>query len=355
MIGYYAHSHGSGHCNYAHLFSKIFGDMMTVFTDRKFKFDENVDIVPLPDEDTDGSEFDRQTFPEPRALHYAPVNLRKITDRNRILLETILQKDIKILIVDVSVEIAMLARTSSIPYAYVRLHGNRNDIPHQNAYEGASFLIAYYPEVMEDRETPWWIRKKTVYLGFLSRYMFETKTSERPVEFEQGAKSILLYISGFGGSQPMDFSSLSNRYKIYNIGPQGDCCCHSEMVGIGVVESTRAYIEHANVVVAACGSNTISEIISLGRPFVAVPEERPYREQIIAAENLNRLRWATNIQNYSELNGAVDASQQLKPLRFPKITPKKLMAFFLILKMHDFRADRFVDHVKSKAWLCTRS
>lgn len=344
MIGYYAHSHGSGHCNYAHIFSKVFGEAMTIFTDREHRFDHRVDVVHLPNEDTDGSEFDREDFPEPRALHYAPVHLRKITERNRLLLDTILQKNIKLLIVDVSVEIAMLARISSVAYAYVRLHGERNDIAHLNAYEGASFLLAYYPEEMEDKDTLPWVREKTLYLGFLSQYMFGAEFSEKPLEYKRSEKPILLHISGFGGSLPLDFSGLSNRYDLYSIGPGRVHCGYSEIMHIGVVESTQAYIKYADVVIAACGSNTVAEIISLGRPFVAVPENRQYREQEIAAENLDRLGWATHRKNYEDLYQTVEASRKLTRPRFPKVEPKKLLAFFLTLKMLDFRADRFLEH-----------
>ncbi len=343
MIGYYAHSHGSGHCNYAQMFSRVFGDTMTVFTDRKYSFEDNVHVVRLPNEDTDGTEFDRAAFPEPRALHYAPLNLRKITERNCSLLDEIIRKDIKLLIVDVSVEIAMLARTSSVPYAYVRLHGNRSDIPHLNAYEGASFLLAYFPEEMEDRDTPKWIRKKTVYLGFLSRYMFGSEISQRPIEFKRQGKPILLHISGFGGSLPLDFSGLSSRYDIYSVGPGRIRSQHSQIVSIGVVKSTKPFIEHADVILAACGSNTISEILSLGKTFVAVPENRPYEEHEVAAKNLNRLAWATKLTDYPRIYEAVDAARKLTPSHLPTVEPKKLLAFFCTLKKLDFRADQFLE------------
>ena|SRR5680860_626315 len=130
MIGYYAHSHGSGHCNYANLFAKVFGKSLTVFTDRGHAFDMGTEVVLLENEDPDGSEYNRNIFPEPRALHYAPVNIAKITRRNSCILENVVSRNISLLIIDVSVEMAMLARVSSIPYAYVRLQGDREDVAH---------------------------------------------------------------------------------------------------------------------------------------------------------------------------------------------------------------------------------
>src|SRR5680860_1869308 len=215
MIGYYAHSHGSGHCNYANLFSKVFGKSLTVFTDRNHAFDRGTNVVMLENEDPDGNEYQRSCFPEPRALHYAPVHIAKITRRNKIILDNVLKRNISLLIIDVSVEMAMLARVSSIPYAYVRLQGDRNDFPHLNAFEGASFLLAYFPKEMESTDTPSWITNKTVYLGFLSKFMFDRGVNKRPVEFGIGPKPILLHLNGFGGTRAFDFGNLAERYDIY--------------------------------------------------------------------------------------------------------------------------------------------
>lgn len=342
MIGYYAHSHGSGHCNYANLFAKVFGSSLTVFTDRGHVFDTGTEVVLLENEDPDGSEFDRKKFPEPRALHYAPVNISKISRRNRTILDTVIGRKISLMIIDVSVEIAMLSRVSSIPYAYVRLQGDRNDIPHLNAYEGASFLLAYFPKKMESRDTPPWIRNKTVYLGFLSKYMFGGAITERPQEFGSGDDPVLLHLTGFGGTQPVDFKNLTDRYDVYSIGPGRVFSKGSGIVHLGVVQSTRPYIEYADIVVAACGSNTTAEILSLGKRFVAVPEKRHYREQEWTAESLEGLGWAVDLSRHRNLDLAVSALENSTDSQLPKITLEHLKAFKNRLEFVGFKLDRFV-------------
>lgn len=344
MIGYYAHSHGSGHCNYANLFAKVFGKSMTVFTDRGHAFDNGAKVVLLENEDPDGSEYLRTRFPEPRALHYAPVNIAKITRRNSAILENVLKGNISLLIIDVSVEMAMLARVSSIPYAYVRLQGDRNDTPHLNAFEGASFLLAYFPQEMESANTPLWISSKTIYLGFLSKFIFDGATSKRPFEFGIGHKPILLHLTGFGGTRPFDFGNLAERFAIYIIGPgRGGDHLNSEIQHIGVVDSTRSFIEHADIVIAACGSNTTSEILSLGKRFIAVPEKRHFREQEGMAENLDRLGWAIDFSKYGSLNAAIMALANInKQGELPKITINDLKAFREKLEFLGYRADKLV-------------
>lgn len=361
MLGYYAHSHGSGHCNYANIFSKIFGSALTIFTDRGHAFDNPEQVVMLENENPDGTEFVREDFPEPRALHYAPVNIKKITQRNLSILDSILQKKISILIIDVSVEIAMLARVSSIPYVYVRLQGDRNDIPHLNAYEGASFLLAYYPREMEALDTPAWIKDKTIYLGFLSKFMFGVNILERPQEYGENLRPILLYLTGFGGSLVPDFKGLYKDYDLFAIGPGR---VRNKALGfehIGVVKDTRPYIEHADAIVAACGANTTSEILSLGKKFIAVPEKRHYNEQRKMAENLDRNGWAIDVSQHYNVAGALDAMDFSQEHNLPNIAVNELKAFKAQLEFFGYRADRFVGNLKDirnrrtamKGWMDT--
>ena len=348
MIGYYAHSHGSGHCNCANLFSKVFGNSLTIFTDRRYDFDDEQRVILLENEDTDGNEFDRSAYPEPRALHYAPVNLGKITRRNLSILENIVKNQISLLIIDVSVEIAMLARISSIPYAYVRLQGDRNDLPHLNAYEGASFLLAYYPREMECLDTPTWIVDKTVYLGFLSKYTLDETYSERPEEYGLKIRPVLLYLTGFGGSQVPNFADLHKLYDMYAIGPQRISNCGYNFEQLGVVENTRPYLEHADVIVAACGANTTAEILSLEKKFIAVPEKRQYSEQKRMAENLERNGWAVDLSQQEDLSTAISTMNALNFRLLPKILRNELKAFKSKFEFLNFDVERFVGKEKNR-------
>lgn len=67
------------------------------------------------------------------------------------------------MVVDVSVEVAMLARLASVPTICVRLNGKRDDAPHLEAFRGAIGLMAPFHPTLEMADTPAWIRDKTVY------------------------------------------------------------------------------------------------------------------------------------------------------------------------------------------------
>lgn len=76
------------------------------------------------------------------------------------LLDQIRQRQIDLMIIDVSVEVAMLCRTASVPYLYVRLAGERDDAPHLNAFAGALGLLVPYPRQLEAAATPIGYAKK---------------------------------------------------------------------------------------------------------------------------------------------------------------------------------------------------
>lgn len=341
MIGYYAHGHGSGHCNFADIFGHVFGQDMMVFTDRKHSFDSSVRVVHLPNENTDGSEFERECFPEPCALHYAPVNLRKITERNEIILSNVIQCGIKLMIIDLSVEIAMLARVSSVPYAYVRLMGERNDLPHVAAFQGASFLLAYFPEELEPNQTPDWVRRKTIYLGFITTFMFDRTEPLFPNEFRDAHKPVLVKVNGFGGSDLIDISTLGNDFKLFTIGPTLTSCS-SKIGNIGVVPSIRPYLRHADIVIAACGLNMTSEILYSRKRFIAVPEDRHFGEQRMMAERLSVLGHAIDVTKCSGIAEAVDILVNNRKSEMPSFSNDRLLQFKSRMRNVSFRADELV-------------
>ncbi|WP_231635634.1 hypothetical protein [Novosphingobium sp. ST904] len=69
-----------------------------------------------------------------------------------------------LMVVDVSVEAAMVARLASVPTVYVRLNGERDDAAHRDAFRGASALLAPFPPALDAAATPAWVRDKTRYL-----------------------------------------------------------------------------------------------------------------------------------------------------------------------------------------------
>lgn len=169
MIGYFAHSIGTEHCHYAKLFALSNTDKSLVFTDSYLSFPDQLKVVRIDDDYENEKMFDPKYFQSPDFLQNSPVGLANVTRRNRKILEYCDSLKLKCLIIDVSIEIAILCRVSSIPYGYVRRSDQHFDKTLQEIYKGACFMLAYYPQELEPEDTPQWIKEKTLYLGFISQ------------------------------------------------------------------------------------------------------------------------------------------------------------------------------------------
>lgn len=286
MIGYYAHQHGSGHLNFARLFAKVFEDEICTFSSLKKPEALKGQFVQLPDENPDGTAFTDNQTPVPDYLHYSPVGQRSIQLRSTQILKEVVERNIKLMIVDVSVEIAALMRSSSIPYVYVKLPGHRSDSAHVQAFQGAVFVLAYYPEEFESKQTPEWLRKKTIYLGFIT-----DRKIGQPIAATSEEVNNILVISGGGGNERLlqAINILLERFasaEIKVIGMPDEHFNNFRIKNCGYVQNFQNLIEQADLVVANCGLNSVTEILQAKKAFVAIPEERPYEEQETTASHL---------------------------------------------------------------------
>ena len=94
------------------------------------------------------------------------------------------------MLVDVSVEVALLARLCGVPFAYLRQTGERDDPPHQLAYRWAAGLLAPFPEWLEPaRDAGLGPRAKTAYVGAITRFDGAAAAARRPGAPAAGARA----------------------------------------------------------------------------------------------------------------------------------------------------------------------
>lgn len=246
------------------------------------------------------------------------------------LLDEIHQRQIDLMIIDVSAEVAMLCRVASIPYLYVRLAGERNDIPHLNAFAGALGLLTPYPKALEAAATPDWVCQKTLYLDFMPNKTNELLTfaafinklttlttsssiHERLSSLDNKQKiadtTIITVIKGYGGHESIDAKLPELRRALPNtliisLGPINDEV--RDYVDIAAhVDDVTPFIAYSNLLLIACGLNGIAQAYDYATPFVLLPDERPHREQEVMAEALieqgRALSWAQFINETSSL------------------------------------------------------
>ncbi|MGC1309416.1 MAG: glycosyltransferase [Phormidesmis sp.] len=198
-----------------------------------------------------------------------------------------------LLVVDVGLEAAILARMCGIPTIYGRQHGRRWDKGHTLAYEWAHSLWAPFAAAMEQADCPQWIREKTVYSGGFCRFTGKEKARQKPVSYS-GEKPNVLVMTGFGGTEITsekiaDAAAANPQWQWHFLGKQ--TASISEIVDCpGVVDDVWPYLCGADWVIANAGHNAVMEIAAAGVPLVCIPAARPFAEQTCKAEVLQRLK-----------------------------------------------------------------
>lgn len=315
-IGYYAHHHGSGHCRQvdklAALLSTKDRKQLTIFTSLTpeayaFTSIDEQQIVRLRAEDERPDDVLRgrsSAHWQPASLHYSPVGNIDIQKRSRQILEAIFQRKIDVMIIDVSVEIAMLCRATSIPYVYVRLPGIRDDTPHLNAFAGALALLCPYPRVLETTLTPNWVGQKTLYLGFINNpkpdvspypdfitTLMTLSDDNKALKASLASDPIIVtVIKGYGGHKAIDkqlpkLRRLLPTAFIISLGPiDNDKRLYVDIAT--QVDDVAPFMHHSDYLLMACGLNTIAQAYYCATPVVVLPDDRPHQEQEIMAQAL---------------------------------------------------------------------
>jgi len=334
-LGYYAHHHGSGHCRQidklAALLPTEARQQLTVFTSLTsdtytFAAIDEAQVVRLPAEDERSDDVlagrAGQNW-QPASLHYSPVGNSDIQQRSHKILDTIYQRRIDLMIIDVSVEVAMLCRAASVPYLYVRLPGLRDDMPHLNAFAGALALLAPYPRTLESAMTLDWLAKKTLYLDFINteqrdaqtyqvfiKHLMQLTTDEKALSLmlndkNKNTSTIVTVIKGYGGHQAIDAKLPELRQLlpyafIISLGPIDEDKRHYVDIA-AEVSNVTPFIEHSDYLLMACGLNAVAQAYDYATPLVVLPDDRPHQEQEVMAEALIAQGRAFSWQQFKDL------------------------------------------------------
>ena len=285
-IGYYAHHHGSGHVRRAIEIARYMTQPLTIFSSAALPEHglENVTLCVLPT-DVDG-ETPRDYASVP-SFHYAPTGLFGITERMGVLAQWFHAQWPCLLVVDVSVEVALFARLCSVPTIYLRQNGERIDLPHTLAFESAEALLAPFPETLglRDKRDPW--AEKTAYTGFispLSKGLFDVPSQRRNV----------VVLIGHGGSgrtaaEVSAAAAATPEWQWTVVGPldvAADVPQAANLTFEGVVGEPHRYLKNASVIVGSAGDSVVAEMAMLRCRYIAMPDARPFDEQVTTARAL---------------------------------------------------------------------
>lgn len=356
-FAFFVHHQGRGHARRCEEIIRHLDDRpITILSaDRAIfgDFDDRISFVDLPNAIGDPSAtaalHNQQT---PDVTQCVPLGSPALKANAEAIVGVLKRDNPGLMINDVSVEWALLARLCSVPCVKIRMHGDRSDASHIAAYQGCVGMIAPFHPDLEQPDYPDWARIKTFYSGGLC-------TSLDPVPKKSDARNrlgipqdqqIILTLSGGGGSGA-NYASLTMAARALpnalwlTVGPvqlEGHETEFTNLRQCGWVENVLDYLAAADVIVASAGDNTCHEIARVGRPFLCIPEWRYYDEQVAKGRELAKLgaahvlsRWpASNQQWQNAIAATLElGTDQLLPL-FDPSAAKDIAEHVIALDAH---------------------
>lgn len=288
-IGWYVHHQGAGHLQRARAVAAALPRPCTILGTLAGLDTSGLDILDLPGDRPLGgtAAFDGRDgeVERPEALHYAPLNHPGIRSRMARIAAWVERTDPALIVVDVSVEIAFLARLLSVPTLVVRLAGTRTDRPHLEAFRSATRLLAPFPEALDGASVPDWVRAKTFYAGFLG-------APSQPVS-ETGREIVVVFGRGGAGGDRAALAAAARSVPDrpwHVLGPvTGSGPVPDNLHLHGWVADVEARVARAALLVGGGGDGLVALAAAQAKRFICLPEERAYGEQTEKAAALARL------------------------------------------------------------------
>jgi hypothetical protein len=288
MIGWYVHHHGSGHVTRAATIAAHLRLPVTGFSTRARPEGWSGGWRQLPDDaGADGPGCADVTAGS--TLHWVPRHHDGLRARMAALAASFADGRIRLVVVDVSVEVTVLARLFGVPVVVVAQPGDRTDRAHRTAYDMAERILAPWP-ALPSRPWPSGWAAKTEYLGGISRY--DRATPSVPA----GSEPTVLVVWGRGGldvpwQAVVEAATATPEWSWLVAGPPPSRRAGGDppnLRDLGWVPDLWPLLCAANVVVTHAGQNAVAEVAAARRPAVIVPQGRPFSEQTATADALER-------------------------------------------------------------------
>lgn len=291
MIGYYVHHRGSGHLHRMLAITRHLGDEVTVLSSISAVADTVAHWLQLARDDT-GEHQDAVTAQD--TLHWAPVHDRGLARRHAQVTNWIVEAEPSLVVVDVSVEVSVLARLCGVPIVVMAMPGDRFDRPHELAYDMAEALVAPWPDVAPSTWPSRWL-DKTTFSGSFSRFDGRERPPTHSPLVSTPADRRGLFVWGSGGATDgkRQFEELSTAAPDWTWVYAGPTAPLDE-------DELWAGMCAADVVVSHAGQNTVAEIAASRAPAVVVADERPFGEQVATTYALGVLDLAVALPAWPE-------------------------------------------------------
>ncbi|GAB3271110.1 glycosyltransferase [Kineosporia babensis] len=216
-------------------------------------------------------------------LHWAPVHQAGLLARHRFILEAAERYQPALAVVDVSVEVTVLLRTSGVPVVSVRLPGQRDDCAHALGFGLSDQIVTPVPSA-------WGLHAglpRTQAVGLV------TRARPVPLQGNNNGRPRAVIIIGTGGSR-IDARTCAeiaadlpeHDVTVAGLSPAKLSVLPDNLYFEGRVKDAAPFIRSASVVIGNTGLGTVGEVLAAGKPFVALPEPRAFGEQEVTARAL---------------------------------------------------------------------
>jgi hypothetical protein len=266
MIGYYIHHHGRGHQHRAAAVAAAIDSVVVGLSSLPRPAEWIGPWVELPRDDEGPPPVDASAHGR---LHWVPERDPGLTARMTEISSWIADVDPELMIVDVSVEVAVLTRLHGVPVVTTVLPGDRRDAPHDLVHGIARRIVAAWPDDVAGMVLGLDAHAERVTrVGGMSR--FDGRPVEPPDRTDQRH---VLVLAGAGDEvgHAWDLGAARSQASGWTwdvLGP-----------GTGWVDDPWDALCRADVVVTHAGQNAIAEIAAARRPAIVVPRPRPFGEQ----------------------------------------------------------------------------
>lgn len=276
MIGYYVHHQGSGHLRRMQAVQAEIRDEVVVLSSLPRPPGHTGEWVELERDDLAEEPVDVDAH---GALHWVPRHDAGLRRRAAQLVGWIDRARPRALVVDVSVEVAALARLCGVPVVVVAMPGDRRDRAHRLAHDLADALVAAWPAaVRPDWPEPW--LAKTTFVGGVSG--FDRRPRVHRDSRPPGTREVLLLCGSGGGGMPVDVEAARAATPGWSWRVAGG---EHWMSRDQVWESLCC----AEVVVTHAGQGSVAEVAAARARAVVVADPRPFDEQRHTVAALRRL------------------------------------------------------------------
>ncbi|MEJ7755534.1 MAG: glycosyltransferase [Nocardioidaceae bacterium] len=285
MIGYYVHHQGAGHLRRLGAVQSRLRSPLTVLSSLPRPEDHAGEWLELARDDLDPAPADVDAH---ATLHWVPRHDRGLAERAASLTAWLARERPSVVVVDVSVEVAVLVRLAGVPVVVVAMPGERSDRAHVLGYDLADALVAPWPAHVRSTWPQRWL-DKTWHVGAFSRY----DGRPRPPRPAFSARALLLW--GDGGAAPT-----ADRFAELRRATPGwswQLACQGHRLGADQLWSA---LTTSDVVVTHGGQNAVAEVAAARVPAVVVADSRPFAEQADTVRTLHRIGTAVGLDRWPD-------------------------------------------------------